>query len=60
MINIIAMRHLIMAFFSFLEAYSIFLKMQRKNELHHHSYFTLIKALLAQDYLQDAIKVKRM
>ncbi|XP_061331497.1 leucine-rich PPR motif-containing protein, mitochondrial isoform X1 [Pezoporus flaviventris] len=42
------------------EAYIIFLKMHGKDELHHHSYLTLIKALLAQDYLQEAIKVKRI
>ncbi|KAM9383081.1 leucine-rich PPR motif-containing protein, mitochondrial [Phaethornis superciliosus] len=42
------------------EAYSIFLKMQGKNEFHYRSYETLIKALLTQGFLEEAIKVKQI
>ncbi|XP_030354937.1 leucine-rich PPR motif-containing protein, mitochondrial isoform X2 [Strigops habroptila] len=42
------------------EAYSVFLKIKGKNELRYGSYFTLIKALLAQDCLEQAIKVKQI
>ncbi|NXH11502.1 LPPRC protein, partial [Bucco capensis] len=42
------------------EAYNIFLKMRGKNEFHYDSYDTLIKALLAQNCLEEAIKVKRI
>lgn len=48
------------AFFSFLEAYNIFLKMQGKNEFHYRSYGILIKALLTQNCLEEAIEVKHM
>ncbi|XP_074753200.1 leucine-rich PPR motif-containing protein, mitochondrial isoform X1 [Athene noctua] len=40
------------------EAYNIFLKMQGKNEFHHRSYDILIKALLMQNCLEEAIEVK--
>ncbi|KFV56450.1 hypothetical protein N328_03771, partial [Gavia stellata] len=42
------------------EAYNIFLKMQGKNEFHYRSYGTLIKALLTQNCLEEAIEVKRI
>ncbi|NXI70034.1 LPPRC protein, partial [Anseranas semipalmata] len=42
------------------EAYNIFLKMQGKNDCHYHTYGTLIKALLSQDYLEEAIRVKHI
>ncbi|XP_010074662.1 PREDICTED: leucine-rich PPR motif-containing protein, mitochondrial, partial [Pterocles gutturalis] len=42
------------------EAYNIFLKMQRKEEFHHRSYDNLIKALLTQDCLDEAIEVKHI
>ncbi|NXP82093.1 LPPRC protein, partial [Ramphastos sulfuratus] len=42
------------------EAYSVFLKMQEKNEFHYRSYDTLIKALLAQNCLEEAIQVKHI
>ncbi|NXI45233.1 LPPRC protein, partial [Galbula dea] len=42
------------------EAYNIFLKMQGKNEFDYRSYDTLIKALLAQDCFEEAIKVKQI
>ncbi|XP_030303207.1 leucine-rich PPR motif-containing protein, mitochondrial [Calypte anna] len=42
------------------EAYNIFLKMQGKNEFHFRSYETLIKALLTQGFLEEAIKVKQI
>ncbi|KFZ62387.1 hypothetical protein N338_03934, partial [Podiceps cristatus] len=42
------------------EAYDIFLKMDGKNELHYRSYDTLIKALLTQNCLEEAIKVKHI
>uniref|UniRef100_A0A8C8ECU7 Leucine rich pentatricopeptide repeat containing n=1 Tax=Otus sunia TaxID=257818 RepID=A0A8C8ECU7_9STRI len=47
-------------FFSFLEAYNIFLKMQGKNEFHHRTCDILIKALLIQDCLEEAIEVKHI
>ncbi|XP_076190563.1 leucine-rich PPR motif-containing protein, mitochondrial [Aptenodytes patagonicus] len=40
------------------EAYNIFLKMQGKNEFHYRSYGTLIKALLTQNCLEEAMEVK--
>ncbi|XP_051471570.1 leucine-rich PPR motif-containing protein, mitochondrial isoform X1 [Apus apus] len=40
------------------EAYNVFLKMEGKNELHYRSYETLIKALLTENFLEEAIKVK--
>ncbi|KFZ49659.1 hypothetical protein N321_14246, partial [Antrostomus carolinensis] len=42
------------------EAYNIFLKMQGKNELHDRSYSTLIKTLLAQNCLEEAVEVKQI
>ncbi|NXF05077.1 LPPRC protein, partial [Smithornis capensis] len=42
------------------EAYNIFMKMQGKDELHYHSCDSLIKALLMQDCLQEAIEVKHI
>ncbi|KAM9273076.1 leucine-rich PPR motif-containing protein, mitochondrial [Cariama cristata] len=42
------------------EAYNIFLKMQWKNEFHYRSYGTLIKALLTQNCLEEAIEVKHI
>ncbi|NXN09184.1 LPPRC protein, partial [Indicator maculatus] len=42
------------------EAYNVFLKTQEKNEIHYRSYDTLIKALLAQDCLEEAIQVKHI
>ncbi|KAM6354986.1 leucine-rich PPR motif-containing protein, mitochondrial isoform 2-T2 [Podargus strigoides] len=42
------------------EAYNIFLKMQGQNELHHRSYDILIKALLTENCLEEAIKVKHI
>ncbi|XP_074719678.1 leucine-rich PPR motif-containing protein, mitochondrial isoform X2 [Strix uralensis] len=42
------------------EAYDIFLKMQGKNEFHHRSYDILIKALLIQNCLEEAIEVKHV
>ncbi|NWR67048.1 LPPRC protein, partial [Bucorvus abyssinicus] len=42
------------------EAYNIFLKMQGKEDFHSRSYDTLIKALLTQDCLEEAIKVKHI
>ncbi|NXX42708.1 LPPRC protein, partial [Tricholaema leucomelas] len=42
------------------EAYNVFLKMQEKNEFHYRSYETLIKALLAQNCLEEAIQVKHI
>ncbi|XP_075352405.1 leucine-rich PPR motif-containing protein, mitochondrial isoform X2 [Mycteria americana] len=42
------------------EAYNIFLKMQGKNEFHYRSYGTLIKALLTQNCLEEAIEVKHI
>ncbi|KFQ39962.1 hypothetical protein N332_04766, partial [Mesitornis unicolor] len=42
------------------EAYNVFLKMQGKDEFHYRSYDTLIKALLAQNCLEEAIKVKHI
>uniref|UniRef100_A0A663LNX6 Leucine rich pentatricopeptide repeat containing n=1 Tax=Athene cunicularia TaxID=194338 RepID=A0A663LNX6_ATHCN len=40
------------------EAYNIFLEMQGKKEFHHRSYDILIKALLMQNCLEEAIEVK--
>ncbi|NWS65419.1 LPPRC protein, partial [Crotophaga sulcirostris] len=40
------------------EAYNIFLKMQGKSDFHYRSYEILIRALLAQAYLDEAIEVK--
>ncbi|KAM6084795.1 leucine-rich PPR motif-containing protein, mitochondrial isoform 1-T1 [Theristicus caerulescens] len=42
------------------EAYSIFLKMQGKNKFHYRTYDTLIKALLTQNCLEEAIEVKHI
>ncbi|NXO51538.1 LPPRC protein, partial [Aramus guarauna] len=42
------------------EAYNIFLKMQEKSEFQYNSYSTLIKALLTQNCLEEAIEVKRI
>ncbi|KGL89691.1 hypothetical protein N301_04452, partial [Charadrius vociferus] len=42
------------------EAYNVFLKMQGKSEFHHRSYGTLIKALLMQNCLEEAIEVKHI
>ncbi|XP_068014960.1 leucine-rich PPR motif-containing protein, mitochondrial isoform X2 [Melanerpes formicivorus] len=42
------------------EAYSVFLKMPEKNALPYRSYETLIKALLAQGCLEEAIQVKQI
>ncbi|XP_064014468.1 leucine-rich PPR motif-containing protein, mitochondrial isoform X1 [Pogoniulus pusillus] len=42
------------------EAYDVFLKMREKNEFHSRSYETLIKALLAQNCLEEAIQVKHI
>ncbi|NXG74657.1 LPPRC protein, partial [Baryphthengus martii] len=42
------------------EAYDVFLKMPGKNEFHYRSYDTLIKALLTQNCLEEAIKVKHI
>ncbi|KFP52881.1 hypothetical protein N323_09538, partial [Cathartes aura] len=42
------------------EAYSVFLKMQGKHEFHYRSYDTLIKALLTQNCLEEAIEVKHI
>ncbi|NWS58565.1 LPPRC protein, partial [Chunga burmeisteri] len=42
------------------EAYNIFLKMKWKNEFHYRSYGTLIKALLTQNCLEEAIEVKHI
>ncbi|KFR06206.1 hypothetical protein Y956_07768, partial [Nipponia nippon] len=42
------------------EAYNIFLKMQGKNKFHYRSYDTLIKALLTQNCLEEAIEVKHI
>ncbi|KFV10405.1 hypothetical protein N340_13562, partial [Tauraco erythrolophus] len=42
------------------EAYNIFLKMQGKSELHYRSYVALIRALLTQNCLEEAINVKRI
>ncbi|NXE07594.1 LPPRC protein, partial [Lophotis ruficrista] len=42
------------------EAYNIFLKMQGKDEFPYRSYDTLIKALLTQNCLEEAIKVKHI
>ncbi|KAM6083028.1 leucine-rich PPR motif-containing protein, mitochondrial isoform 2-T2 [Chlamydotis macqueenii] len=42
------------------EAYNIFLKVQGKNEFPYRSYDTLIKALLTQNCLEEAIEVKHI
>ncbi|NXE24811.1 LPPRC protein, partial [Ardeotis kori] len=42
------------------EAYNIFLKMQGKDEFPYRSYDTLIKALLTQNCLEEAIEVKHI
>ncbi|PKU48796.1 leucine-rich ppr motif-containing mitochondrial [Limosa lapponica baueri] len=42
------------------EAYHIFLKMQGKNGFHYRSYDTLIRALLTQNCLEEAMEVKRI
>ncbi|NXP13372.1 LPPRC protein, partial [Thinocorus orbignyianus] len=42
------------------EAYHVFLEMQGKNEFHYRSYDTLIKALLVQNCLEEAMEVKRI
>ncbi|KAJ7422080.1 Leucine-rich PPR motif-containing protein, mitochondrial [Willisornis vidua] len=42
------------------EAYNVFMKMQGKEEFHAHSYDALVKALLAEHCLQEAIEVKRI
>ncbi|XP_009071714.1 PREDICTED: leucine-rich PPR motif-containing protein, mitochondrial-like, partial [Acanthisitta chloris] len=42
------------------EAYDVFMKMQGKNEFHYRSYDALIRALLAEDYLEEAMEVKRI
>ncbi|KFV70036.1 hypothetical protein N307_14457, partial [Dryobates pubescens] len=42
------------------EAFSVFLKMPEKNEFPYRSYETLIKALLAQSCLEEAIQVKHI
>ncbi|XP_010122016.1 PREDICTED: leucine-rich PPR motif-containing protein, mitochondrial-like, partial [Chlamydotis macqueenii] len=41
-------------------AYNIFLKVQGKNEFPYRSYDTLIKALLTQNCLEEAIEVKHI
>ncbi|NWY62096.1 LPPRC protein, partial [Chionis minor] len=42
------------------EAYNIFMKMQEKNGLRYRSYDALIKALLIQNCVDEAIKVKHI
>ncbi|NXB03819.1 LPPRC protein, partial [Cnemophilus loriae] len=42
------------------EAYNVFSRMQEKNESHYRSCEVLIKALLAQDCLDEALDVKRI
>ncbi|XP_053918868.1 leucine-rich PPR motif-containing protein, mitochondrial [Cuculus canorus] len=42
------------------EAYDIFLKMQRKDDFHHRSYDILVRALLTQECLDEALNVKRI
>ncbi|XP_068273004.1 leucine-rich PPR motif-containing protein, mitochondrial [Nyctibius grandis] len=42
------------------EAFNIFLEMQGKNGFHYRSYDTLIKALLTQNCLEEAIEVKHI
>ncbi|XP_061847320.1 leucine-rich PPR motif-containing protein, mitochondrial isoform X2 [Colius striatus] len=42
------------------EAYDIFLKTKEKSEFHYRSCDTLIKALLTQNCLEEAIKVKHI
>ncbi|NWW50156.1 LPPRC protein, partial [Pedionomus torquatus] len=42
------------------EAYHIFRKMQGKDGFHYRSYDTLIKALLTQNCLEEAMEVKRI
>jgi len=44
---------------SFLEAYDFFLQTQEK-DYHYRTYIALIKALLSQDSLEEAIQVKHM
>uniref|UniRef100_A0A8C0APY5 Leucine rich pentatricopeptide repeat containing n=1 Tax=Buteo japonicus TaxID=224669 RepID=A0A8C0APY5_9AVES len=41
-------------------AYDIFLKMQGKSKFHYRSYTALIKALLTQNCLEEAIEVKHI
>ncbi|NXG36154.1 LPPRC protein, partial [Dromaius novaehollandiae] len=42
------------------EAYNVFQKMKGKNEVHYRTYVILIKALLSQGHLEEAIQVKRI
>ncbi|KFP18327.1 hypothetical protein Z169_03123, partial [Egretta garzetta] len=42
------------------EAYNIFMDMQEKNEFHYRSYDDLIKALLTQNCLEEAMEVKHI
>uniref|UniRef100_A0A8B9QJT0 Leucine rich pentatricopeptide repeat containing n=1 Tax=Apteryx owenii TaxID=8824 RepID=A0A8B9QJT0_APTOW len=42
------------------EAYNVFQKMKGKNEFHYRTYAILIKALLSQGCLEEAIQVKRI
>ncbi|NXN95982.1 LPPRC protein, partial [Rhinopomastus cyanomelas] len=41
-------------------AYGVFLEMEGKSEFQSRSYDTLVRALLAQNYLEEAIKVKHI
>uniref|UniRef100_A0A8C4K4Q8 Leucine rich pentatricopeptide repeat containing n=1 Tax=Dromaius novaehollandiae TaxID=8790 RepID=A0A8C4K4Q8_DRONO len=41
-------------------AYNVFQKMKGKNEVHYRTYVILIKALLSQGHLEEAIQVKRI
>lgn len=46
--------------YSLSEAYDIFRSMQEKDESHYRSCDILVKALLAQNCLHEALDVKRM
>lgn len=46
--------------YSFLEAYNIFRTMQQKDESHYRCCDVLVKALLAENCLDEALDVKRM
>ncbi|NWJ00375.1 LPPRC protein, partial [Crypturellus undulatus] len=41
------------------EAYSVFQEMKEKNEFNYHTYIILIKALLSQGLIEEAMQVKR-
>uniref|UniRef100_A0A8C5T294 Leucine rich pentatricopeptide repeat containing n=1 Tax=Malurus cyaneus samueli TaxID=2593467 RepID=A0A8C5T294_9PASS len=47
-------------FFALLEAYNIFMQMQEKDESRYRSCDVLIKALLAQNCVDEALEVKRI